>query len=224
MADVANLLALLDAIVDNGATTLIVIEHDLDVVARADWIIDAGARRGSASGSGQVVFGERPRRALRQASRSRGNTCRVADRGGSIAPDGPQHYSHPQRPRRRARRCAREMGRFGSRDMGWGWWRLALALVLVVAVLSAMAGAVADQLARPLERLAVAADRFGGGDLTVRTDVAGGGRRWVAREVRDVAVRFNRMAERVEVMVRGQREPSGRLATSSACLSDARAC
>ena len=35
MADVANLLALLDAMVDNG-TTLIVIEHNLDVVARAE--------------------------------------------------------------------------------------------------------------------------------------------------------------------------------------------
>ncbi len=133
---------------------------------------------------------------------------RVADRGGSIAPDGPQHYFIPV-VRDGALVGALEMVRFGSRDMGWGWWRLALAVVLVVAVLSALAGAVADQLARPLERLAVAADRFGGGDLTVRTDVAGGGRRWVAREVRDVAVRFNRMAERVEVMVRGQRELLG---------------
>ena len=34
-------------------------------------------------------------------------------------------------------------------------------------------------------------------------------RRWVAREVRDVAVSFNRMAERVEAMVRGQRELLG---------------
>jgi signal transduction histidine kinase len=67
---------------------------------------------------------------------------------------------------------------------------------------------VANVLARPLEQLAGAADRFGGGDLGYRTDVvcAPG---WVAREVRRVAVSFNRMADRVEAMVRGQRELLG---------------
>jgi signal transduction histidine kinase len=68
---------------------------------------------------------------------------------------------------------------------------------------------VANQLARPLEHLAHVADRFGGGDLAVRTDLAGGRRRWVAYEVRDVAVSFNRMADRIEAMVRGQRELLG---------------
>ncbi len=42
-----------------------------------------------------------------------------------------------------------------------------------------------------------------------RTDVADSRRRWIAREVRDVAVSFNRMADRVEAMVRGQRELLG---------------
>ena len=72
-----------------------------------------------------------------------------------------------------------------------------------------MAGAVANQLAEPLERLARAADRFGGGDLAFRTDVANRRGRWVAQEVRDVGVRFNRMAEALEAMVRGQRELLG---------------
>jgi len=58
MADVANLLALLDAMVDNG-TTLIVIEHNLDVIARADWIIDMGPGAGAEGGS--VVFEGTPR-------------------------------------------------------------------------------------------------------------------------------------------------------------------
>ncbi len=53
MADVAKLLALLDAMVDNG-TTLIVIEHNLDVVVRADWIIDMGP--GAGAEGGKVVF------------------------------------------------------------------------------------------------------------------------------------------------------------------------
>jgi signal transduction histidine kinase len=69
------------------------------------------------------------------------------------------------------------------------------------------AGRVANLLSRPLERLAQAADRFGGGDLAFRADVAR--TRWVALEVHEVGVAFNRMAERVEAMVRGQRELLG---------------
>lgn len=57
MADVSNLLTLLDAMVDNG-TTLIVIEHNLDVVARADWIIDMGP--GAGADGGKVVFEDVP--------------------------------------------------------------------------------------------------------------------------------------------------------------------
>jgi signal transduction histidine kinase len=101
------------------------------------------------------------------------------------------------------------MERFGPRPVPWAWWRFGLALSLVVVALSAMAGGVANQLAAPLEHLAQAADRFGGGDLGVRTDLAGGRRRWVAQEVRAVAVSFNRMADRIEAMVRGQRELLG---------------
>jgi excinuclease UvrABC ATPase subunit len=66
MADVANLLSLLDAMVDNG-TTLIVIEHNLDVVARADWIIDMGP--GAGAEGGKVVFEGVPR-GLLKASKS----------------------------------------------------------------------------------------------------------------------------------------------------------
>jgi excinuclease UvrABC ATPase subunit len=62
MADVANLLALLDAMVDNE-TTLIVIEHNLDVVARADWIIDMGP--GAGAEGGEVVFEGGPRELLK---------------------------------------------------------------------------------------------------------------------------------------------------------------
>ncbi|MEO7328639.1 MAG: ATP-binding cassette domain-containing protein, partial [Minicystis sp.] len=66
MADVANLLALLDAMVDNG-TTLIVIEHNLDVIARADWVIDLGP--GAGAEGGRVMFEGTPR-ALLKASKS----------------------------------------------------------------------------------------------------------------------------------------------------------
>ena len=133
---------------------------------------------------------------------------RVVERGGAIAPEGPEHIFVPV-VRSGRLEGALEMERFGPRPLPWAWWRFALALSLVVAALSTMAGGVANQLARPLEHLANAADRFGGGELGFRTDLAGGPRRWVAQEVRDVAVSFNRMADRIEALVRGQRELLG---------------
>jgi signal transduction histidine kinase len=132
----------------------------------------------------------------------------VAGHGGAIAPDGAGHVFIPV-VRGGELVGALEMDRFGPRPAAWAWWRFGVALLLVMLVLSAMAGRIAEQLALPLERLANAADRFGGGDLAHRADLGGGRRRWIAREVRQVAVSFNRMAERVEAMVRGQRELLG---------------
>ncbi|HEX5781018.1 MAG TPA: ATP-binding cassette domain-containing protein, partial [Solirubrobacteraceae bacterium] len=57
MADVDKLVELLDALVDRGRT-LIVIEHDLDIVAAADWVIDLGPGAGHDGGS--VVFAGPP--------------------------------------------------------------------------------------------------------------------------------------------------------------------
>jgi excinuclease UvrABC ATPase subunit len=57
---------LLDAMVDNG-TTLIVIEHNLDVIARADWIIDMGP--GAGAEGGRVVYEGAPPELLK-ASKS----------------------------------------------------------------------------------------------------------------------------------------------------------
>jgi excinuclease UvrABC ATPase subunit len=53
MQDVDNLVALLDRLVESGRT-VIVIEHNLDVVARADWVIDMGP--GAGHDGGTVVF------------------------------------------------------------------------------------------------------------------------------------------------------------------------
>lgn len=53
MADVEQLLALMDRLVDAG-NTVIVIEHNMDVVRHADWVIDLGPDAGTRGG--QVVF------------------------------------------------------------------------------------------------------------------------------------------------------------------------
>jgi excinuclease UvrABC ATPase subunit len=53
MQDVDNLIGLLDRLVESGRT-VIVIEHNLDVVARSDWVIDMGP--GAGHDGGRVIF------------------------------------------------------------------------------------------------------------------------------------------------------------------------
>jgi two-component system, OmpR family, sensor kinase len=146
-------------------------------------------------------------RLVRDARKLPAHVHRLAERGGSLAPAAPYRVFVPI-VRSGALVGALEMNRFGVRPAAWSWWRLALALFAVMAVLSVMASRVANLLARPLEQLARAADRFGGGDLAFRADLARVSGR-VALEVHEVAISFNRMADRVEAMVRGQRELLG---------------
>ncbi|KOV92579.1 daunorubicin resistance protein DrrC [Streptomyces sp. NRRL B-1140] len=61
MADVEGLVALLDRLVDAG-NTVVVVEHHLDVVARADWVIDLGP--GGGRDGGGIVFEGTPRQLL----------------------------------------------------------------------------------------------------------------------------------------------------------------
>jgi excinuclease UvrABC ATPase subunit len=62
MNDVDNLIGMLDRLVDAGRT-VIVIEHNLDVVARADWVIDLGP--GAGHDGGTNVFEGRPAALIR---------------------------------------------------------------------------------------------------------------------------------------------------------------
>ena len=64
--DVRVLLGILDRLVEAGATVL-VIEHDLDMIANADWIIDMGPG-GGADGGRVVATGTPPQIATAKSS------------------------------------------------------------------------------------------------------------------------------------------------------------
>jgi excinuclease ABC A subunit len=61
MADVATLLGVFDRLVDGGST-VIAVEHDLDVIEHADWVIDVGPEAGRHGG--RIVFEGTPKELL----------------------------------------------------------------------------------------------------------------------------------------------------------------
>ncbi|GIP14743.1 excinuclease ABC subunit A [Paenibacillus montaniterrae] len=64
MSDIGHLLAIMNRLVDAG-NTVIVIEHNIDVISQADWIIDMGPDGGSRGG--QVVFEGTPAQIVKAA-------------------------------------------------------------------------------------------------------------------------------------------------------------
>jgi excinuclease ABC subunit A len=72
MADVEKLLRVLHRLVDSG-NTVIVIEHNLDVMAQADWIVDLGPEGGS--GGGRIVAQGVPEAIVRKPNKS--HTARI---------------------------------------------------------------------------------------------------------------------------------------------------
>jgi excinuclease ABC subunit A len=72
MADVERLIRVLHRLVDAG-NTVVVIEHNLDVIAEADWIVDLGPEGGA--GGGRVVIQGSPEKLA--ASGPRSHTARI---------------------------------------------------------------------------------------------------------------------------------------------------
>ena len=74
MADVAKLIRGLHRLVDGGHS-VVVIEHDLDVIAEADWVIDLGPEGGGAGG--RVVAGMTPEALVK---------CKASHTGAALRP------------------------------------------------------------------------------------------------------------------------------------------
>ena len=67
MADVDKLIRVLHRLVDAG-NTVVLIEHNLDVIAEADWIVDLGPEGGD--GGGRIVLAAPPEEFLKPATKS----------------------------------------------------------------------------------------------------------------------------------------------------------
>jgi excinuclease ABC subunit A len=96
MADVEKLLGVLHRLVGAG-NTVVVIEHNLDVIAEADWIVDLGPEGGS--GGGRVVVQGPPGRVLRATASS--HTARflapfLSERGTGQGAGAPRAVRRPR--------------------------------------------------------------------------------------------------------------------------------
>ncbi|MBI6874449.1 ATP-binding cassette domain-containing protein [Clostridium aciditolerans] len=73
MSDVSQLITIMNRIVNQGST-LIVIEHNLDIMSQADWIIDLGP--GAGQDGGKVIFEGQPRDLINKPSSITGKYLR----------------------------------------------------------------------------------------------------------------------------------------------------
>ena len=85
--DVRNLLAVLHALVDQG-NTVIVIEHNLEVIKTADWIVDLGPEGGDKGG--RIVAAGRPEDVARVESSFTGRYLTRVLNGAGAEPVAPQ--------------------------------------------------------------------------------------------------------------------------------------
>jgi excinuclease ABC subunit A len=81
-ADIEKLLAVLQRLVDTG-NTVVVIEHNLDVIKQSDWIIDLGPEGGEAGG--EIVAVGTPEDVAEVAGSYTGRFLRPLLRGAAVA-------------------------------------------------------------------------------------------------------------------------------------------
>ena len=83
--DIIKLLEVLQRLVDLGNTVL-VIEHNLDVIKAADWVIDLGPEAGS--GGGQLVFAGTPEGLVEHAEQTRPDADGRRKKGSAVNQNG----------------------------------------------------------------------------------------------------------------------------------------
>jgi excinuclease ABC subunit A len=92
MADVEKLIRVLHRLVDGGHS-VVVIEHDLDVIAEADWIIDLGPEGGA--GGGRIVAAGTPEDVVRAGTHTGVALGPVLAASGATIMQAPQRTSRP---------------------------------------------------------------------------------------------------------------------------------
>jgi excinuclease ABC subunit A len=90
--DVRQLLVVLQRLVDAGNTVL-VIEHNLDVVKSADWIVDLGPEGGDRGG--EIVVAGTPEQVAKHRRSHTGRFLKpvLEGRGASVAPEGGRTFA-----------------------------------------------------------------------------------------------------------------------------------
>ncbi len=99
--DVSVLLRAFAALVEDGGS-LVVIEHNLDVIDAADWLVDLGPEGGSAGG--EVVFAGTPEAIRKQQHSHTGQSLRKADAALRAAAKATRRPASPRRSKAVARR------------------------------------------------------------------------------------------------------------------------
>ena len=89
--DVATLVAVLQRLVEHGAT-VVVIEHDLDMIANADYVIDLGP--GGGADGGRIVAAGTPAQLAADPASVTGRYLRSALAGQQAEDGDAEHQEH----------------------------------------------------------------------------------------------------------------------------------